>query len=356
VKIFRLSKLGATMQRPMNSICTMAILFAWSSCQSTSSADFQAGLYATARYDNEVIHINSDGTWTPALVGLQHPFGLAFRDSNTLYVTEAGSNFDSGGGGKLNGYNSDGTKVFSAGPIPATNRYPNGSWGFGIAIDSQGTAYIATHNSPGATKVTSDGVVSDWTGYQYNLWWGKEATFSPSGDLYMTNGLFALNEPSNVVKIDKVTGQVTTVLSGLDYTGGISFDSQGNMYLTQWRLNRIVEVPAGTTSLVPIATITNPFLSTFGPDGYLYVIGDYGDATEQIWKVNVQTGATYLVADNLPFMDDIAFAPIITSPTPPSVVLLSSGIPVLFVGFLKSLRRRLAYRRDTHRRPFLLVS
>ncbi len=324
----------------------LALLIAATFIEGTSGeafAGFLPGLYATATNNDEIIRINSDGTFQPVLTGVPSPYGLAFRDDNTLYVTERTS--ISSNGGQLVGYQPNGTKVFSAGPIPASNGFPNGSWGFGLAIDSQGTSYIATHNSPGATKVTSDGTVSDWTGYQYDMWWGKDAVFSPSGNLYMTSAL-APGDESFIQEVDKTTGAVTTVLSGLYYSGGIAFDSAGNMYLSQWGLNRIVEVPAGTTNIVPVAAVNDPFLMTFGPDGNLYVIGGivpgYVSGT-QIWEVDVHNGATTLVADGLPAINDIAFAPEITSvPAPSCVVLLATGLLGLFCGrwFLKPIRCR----------------
>jgi len=122
-----------------------------------AAADFVAGgLYAAAENLNQVIQTSSDGSTSVALNVLSIPEGLAFRDSNELYISGRPDGVD--GVGALVDYRSDGSVVLTAPSIPLTNIPGIGSWGTGLVIDSQGNAYIPTWNSPGATMITADGV------------------------------------------------------------------------------------------------------------------------------------------------------------------------------------------------------
>jgi hypothetical protein len=288
-----------------------------------------SGLYATT-YEHDLIQINNDGTWNTVFdlhnESEGQPNGLAFRDSNTVYITSYGPNWGQGlnyAVGKMNVYNSDGTIIHTVSQIPVTNIWANGSGPQNLVIDTNGTAYIATHNSPGATKVTSNWEVSDWTGYVYDLWWGKDAALSPTGELFMTNSIYGTpNTNGNVAKIDKITGNVTFILTGLDWTGGISFDSIGNMYLCQPRLNRLVQVPVNTTDLISYADIPLATASCMGDNNILYVT----ESDNKIWKVDLNNGNTSLYASNLPGINRIAYSPV---PEPSTFVLLSVGIITL---------------------------
>ena len=268
-------------------------------------ADLMAGgLYATAENLNQVIQINSDGSWSTALNVTSEPMGLAFRSSNEVYVT--GGIGPSYPAGELVAYRSDGSVVFTVSSVPVTNIWPNGSWGTGMAIDSQGTAYVATWNSPGATMVSPNGTASDWTGYQYGLWWGRAAAFSPSGQLYMIQGLdYGPNPTSTVATIDTVTGAVNYVLQNVPLLDGLAIDSQGNLYLSEYTQNEIVKVAAGTNTITPFASLAGAGSLAIGPDGRLYAFSE--GSSNQIWSYGLGTGQGSLYATDLPYLTDIAF-------------------------------------------------
>ena len=272
-------------------------------------SDFKPGLYGTAQSLNQLVRINPNGTWSTVLSVVDLPNGLAFRDSNTVYVTADGPNWPSPSAPMV-AYQSDGSVVFTVN-IPVTNQWPNGSAGTGLAFDAQGNAYVATWNSPGATKVTPNGVASDWTGYVYGLWWGRDAKFSPTGELYTIQGLDygpGSGSTGNVAKIDPVTGAVTFVLTGITVPQGIAFDKKGNMYLSLSDLNTIVKVPAGTTTPIPFANLSNPNKLAVGHDGKLYALTNPADLPQQeIWKIDLNNGSMSLFASDLPYLTDIAF-------------------------------------------------
>lgn len=286
---------------------------------------FAPGIYAAVRQSgnaNKIIRIAPDGSYESALT-VERPFGVAFRDASTLYVTE----WTSFTYGQLNAYQPDGTQVFHADGIPATNRFSNGTWPRGIALDAQGNTYIATHNSPGASRVDSSGTVADFTGYAPDLWWGRDAAFSPDGRLFMTHGLFDTGATSRVFEIDPATGAANVFLDGLWNAPGIAFDPMGNMYLSETSLNRVLMVPSGTNSPIPLTTLNAPGNLTFGSDGFLYAVGNFetGDTDHQIWKIDVGTGDKALYASGLPFIEDIAYR----IPEPSTLILASVGACIL---------------------------
>jgi len=300
------------------------------------TAGFTSGVvYATATDLNQVIQVNPDGSWSAALSTLANPWGLAFRNQDELYVTGTGPNWPSPSG-QMIGYQSNGSVFLTVPNVPVTNQWPNGSEGAGLAIDSQGNAYIATWNTPGATMLTNNGIVSDWTGYQYGLWWGRAAALSPSGELYMVTGLdYGSNPASSVAMINTVTGGVNYLFSqNVPLLDGIAFDKQGNMYLSEFNNNQIVEVAAGTTTITPFATLKYASQLAIGPDGRLYAISDPLTAglgsSDQIWSFNLTTGQGSLYAGNLPEISDIAFAPGAGAPNysgPPIAIEGGSSVP-----------------------------
>lgn len=271
-------------------------------------------LYGTSQTRNEVIRVNPDGSWKTAFNVLKHPAGLAFRDSSILYVTGTGPNWPHPKAyGQMYAYRPDGSTVFSVPKVPVTNIVPNGSMGTGLAIDRRGNAYIAVHNSPCATKVTPEGRASDWTGNEHELWWGRDAAFSPSGELYTIQGLHdGPNPTSSVAKLDPTTGAVTLVMKDLPFVDGIAFDKAGNMYLSEYDKSRIVKVVAGTTRTVPFASLRFASKLAIGPDGKLYAVTnppiDLGQLPE-IWVRDLERGPISLFAKNLPYLTDIAFSP-----------------------------------------------
>jgi sugar lactone lactonase YvrE len=271
-------------------------------------------LYGSSQELNAVIHIKPDGSWESAFNVLRHPTGLAFRDSGILYVTGTGPNWPwLKPFGQMYAYHPDGSTVFSVPRLPVTNVHANGSMGTGLAIDGRGNAYVASHNSPGATKVTPDGKATDWTGTQSQLWWGRDAAFSPAGQLYMIQGLNDGPDPrSSVATIDPTTGAVTLVMKDLPFLDGIAFDKNGNMYLSEYDRSRIVRVTAGTTRTTPFASLRFASKLAIGPDGKLYALTNppiqMGQSPE-IWARDLERGPISLFAKNLPYLTDIAFSP-----------------------------------------------
>ncbi len=291
---------------------------------------FEPGLYATkidpwnATTGNGVIRVDSNGSSSTVLSfsGTDCPYGLAFYDANRLGVTFGGGpSVNAWGTFKILG--SQGDVLSFIDHIPATNVWSNHSWGSGFAIDTDGTAYVSTHNSPGATKITATGQVSDWTGYKYDLWWGKDAAIAPDRKLYMTHGLEQSDAHNFTIdEIDMTTGVVATVLDNLDWTVGIAFNAAGDMYFSQERLNQVWKLSTGSTEPTLLASIPYAGRMTMGPDNYLYAIGKQSDTRYQIWRVDTNVGIAMLYADNLPPLTDIAY---LSVPEPSTLALLGIG-------------------------------
>jgi len=271
-------------------------------------------LYGTSPTRNEVIQINPDGSWKTTFHVLGYPTGLAFRDSSVLYVTGTGPNWPQPKPyGQMYAYHPDGSTVFSVPRVPVTHILPNGSTGTGLAIDGRGNAYVAIHNSPGATKVTPEGKASDWTGTKSELWWGRDATFSPAGELYMIQGLHdGANPTSSVAKLNPTTGEVTLVMKDVPFIDGIAVDKHGNIYLSEYDKNRIIKVPVGTTRTAPFASLSFASKLAIGPDGKLYALTNPPSETRhspEIWVRDLKRGPISLFAKKLPYLTDIAFSP-----------------------------------------------
>lgn len=283
------------------------------------------GLYVlTSPSEGKLVRINADGSvGETVLTGLVYQWnsGFTFADQSTVHVTESPGNPPTFGA--INAYRADGTKTTIANGIPATNRWPNGTWPTGLAVDTDGTIYVATWNSPTASRVSNVGGVSDFTGYYHSLWWGTDAAISPSGELYVVCGLWGQTWP-HVFHIDKVTGAVTEELDGLTQTEGIVFDPGGNMYLMEYDRDLILKVAAGSTTPINPVSLPGPTRGAIGADGFLYVLAGGlsgakpGGRPREIWRVNVSTGASTRFAGYPTTLTDIGFAP--TCDSPPSFV------------------------------------
>lgn len=318
---------------------SIALSIAFLFVSTLSAQNFQANsLYVVTRphvnfAPGSLMRIGSDGQLAETVFTVPDKLdGLAFPDLTRVHINQL-TNFTFG---NLNTYSADGILLREVTGIPLTNRPGNGTAPRDLALDAAGNAYITTHNHPGATKVTVDGIASDWTGNVPELWWGRGAAFSPSGELFVVSSLGATpGETSALVqKIDTVTGAVQEIFNSLPHTEGIEFDSAGNMYLAQPFENQIVKVPAGTTNVVPFATITAPLRLALGPDGLLYAASSVSETESEIWSIDLTNGSTSLFADNLPFVWDLEFSPV---PEPSSVVLLGLGA---FAMMLFRSRRR----------------
>jgi hypothetical protein len=170
--------------------------------------------------------IQSDGTVTTyatAPINKSFSGGLVFDSSGNLYTTSSNSS----GQSIIDKIQSDGT-VTTYATAPAGNR------GFvGLASDSSGNLYTTDSNSSGQSiidKIQSDGTVTTY------------ATFAP---------IPVGNNPS---------------FRGSGFTGGLAFDSIGNLYATDVGgapIGRAIIDKISPNGIVTIAAINRPNYLTF---------------------------------------------------------------------------------------------
>ncbi|MCZ7540097.1 MAG: ScyD/ScyE family protein [Anaerolineae bacterium] len=181
---------------------------------------------------------NPDGTILD-----NHPYGLAAGPDGWLWVADAGGN-------DLYRVNPDTGEmvlvaVFDALPGVFPNPAREGAMEAdpvptGVAFDADGNAYVSLLSGapfvPGSAKVlriSADGAVSD---YAVGLTTLTDLTRGPDGELYAVQfGLFSEQGPTPnsgaLLRIHEGSAS-EVVVSGLPFPTAISFDGDGNAYVT----------------------------------------------------------------------------------------------------------------------------
>jgi hypothetical protein len=185
---------------------------------------------------------------------------------------------------------------------------PNGSGGLSRARSSvfgpDGNLYVASADTNavlrynGATGAFIDAFVPSGSGGLNSPWdlafSAPDASF-PDGCLYVSS----VNS-GQVLRYDAVTGAfVGVVASGLSNPGGLTFGSDGSLYIANQLANEILQEsssaldqsqpPPSTVFVSPgSGGLSRARNAVFGPDGNLYVASQ---ATNQVLRYNGQTGA-----------------------------------------------------------------
>ena len=281
-------------------------------------------LYATAQDLNQVIQINSDGSTSTALNVMNLPEGLAFRNSNELYVTGRPNGVDGVGAERLPG----GRKRRLHGDIDPGNKYLAQRLMGKRSGDRLSRERIHSHlEFPGGNndhrergRVGLDGLsVRSLVGKGCGFFSRRPALHDSGPGLRPKSDLDARDDQHR-------HRRVNYVMQNLPLLNGLAIDSQGNIYLSEYLQNEIVKIAAGTDTITPFASLavanTNNSL-TIGPDGRLYAVGTTQTGADQIWSYNLTTGGASLYASNLPNITDIAFAPGVASVPEPTTIIMA---------------------------------
>ena len=212
--------------------------------------DSSGNLYANNRLENSIVKVSNDLSLSIFIsTGLNFPWGLANDSSGNLYV---GNNI---------GHNI--SKITSDGSISLYASTPD--MVYGVALDSSKNLYFSAPG--GISKVLSDGTV---TALNYpNMVKPWSLVFDSSDNLFIADaqGYYPENNGTGIIR--KITPDGVSslfVVSGLDFPFGMSFDSLGYLYVSNWNNNTISRVnPTGgvdfswsTGSLTPNALAFRP--------------------------------------------------------------------------------------------------
>jgi len=218
-------------------------------------------------FAGSALHGVQDGPRLAA--GFYGPYGLAFGPDGTMFVADSGNNTIraitpagvvstlAGDSSLLNGGHDDGTGAAASFKNPR-----------GLAVDSNGTIYVADYENHMIRKVTPQGVVSvfagstvggtlDGTGTaaQFQYPWG--IVVDASGNLFVAdqgNHLIRKITPAGVVSTFAGTGTPGFVNANgtgaqFHYPTGLAIDAAGNLYVGDQNNNVVRMVtPAGDVS------------------------------------------------------------------------------------------------------------
>ena len=155
----------------------------------------------------------------------------------------------------------------------------------GLAIDNEGSLYIADSNNNRVRKVTRDGLIRTVAG-PASLSFPAGLALDRSGNLYIAD-----SSNHRITRLDRQTGVMTAVAGdGLSSPQSIAFDAAGNLYIADTGNNRIRRIDARSQIIQTVAGT--------GSRGYS---GDGGPALSAALNgplsVAVDSGGSVLILD-----------------------------------------------------------
>jgi hypothetical protein len=212
------------------------------------------------------------------------------------------------------------SKVTPAGVVSTLAPAFNG--GQGLAFHA-GNVYATDGNN--VDMVTPAGVVSTFaTGFNQPI----DLTFDTAGNLYVTN--FGAGTVSKVTP----AGAVSTFATGFDQPWGLAFDAAGNLYVSNGFDGTVRKVtPAGVDTIFA-SGIVEPTGLAFDGAGNLYV----GAAANGSVDVVTPTGAVSTFASGIYGPEYVAFDPagnlyVSSESTPAGVVMVSKVVATVTVPY-----------------------
>lgn len=215
---------------------------------------------------------------TPLAASLNYPAGLAVDSAGSLYVADAWNHIvrkitqplsdkaqitTVAGTGLMNGFTGDGKAARNA-----LLNFP-----YGVAFDTQGNLLIADSGNHRIRKIDAQGIITTIAGSDHASGDGGPALtarlFGPSGIAIDSEGsVYIADSSNNRVRRVSPNGTITTVVSDLNGPGGLAFDSAGALYIAEANANVVRKLVNGSSTIVA------------GVEGQFDNTGDEGLATD----------------------------------------------------------------------------
>lgn len=171
----------------------------------------------------------------------------------------------------------------NAGYADGTGSEAKFNYPYSVAVDAAGNVYSADPINWDIRKISPDGTTS-------NLVWGAESPWavavnSKNGKVYYTGA----NAPASIYEIS-APGSAAPIISGQYYPAGITFDPQGNLYVSAHGQNVIKKFTADSWTETIIA----------GQDGKAGYVNGQGTAAlfSLPWGIAADAGGNLYVAGN----------------------------------------------------------
>ncbi len=298
-----------------------------------SSTSRAQNLFVANSGNNTIDEINSTGTVTVfASSDIDGPStgGLAFDSSGNLYVSNyAGGNND--GSGYIEEFNSSGVGTTFASGLNAPQ---------GLAFNTAGNLYLAFTTS---TNTYIEEFSSSGVGTTFASSSNRNGSLSaPIGLAFDQNGnLYVANQGNSTIEEFNTNG-VGTVFAAMPSPTGLAFDTNRNLYVANVGPGNVVTASSGTieeftlsggvlssNGTVFASGLDNPQSLAFDTNGNLYV-SNYGNNTIEEFNTN---GVGTVFASGLDEPTGLAIQPV---PEPSTWALLAVGL----IAVLPLSRRR----------------
>lgn len=258
----------------------------------------------------ETIPVNGNGIYA----GFNTPTSVATDSNGNVYVADASNN-------QIRKITPDGTVSTFAGSGGSGSQNGKGAaasfnYPVGLTVDSSGNVYVCDASNSMIRKITPDGTVSTLAGsikLGYADGTGSAAEFDyPTGIAVDSSGNLYVTDTDNY-RIRKITpsGAVST-LSGnslgqgaVDGTGntasfgilgGITIDTVGNLYVTDWNPSRIIEGGSVIRKITANGTVTT-IAGTYQQFGHLNGIGLAAQFSDAV-GITIDSENNLYVSDN----------------------------------------------------------
>ncbi len=243
--------------------------------------DPAGNLFVVSRWNGNVLkYMPGFGAPVTLASGLNYPAAIVRDTAGNLYV------------GDENG------KIFKITPSGVQSIFASGfNYPRGLAMDGAGNIYVADDYSYGIYKVTTAGVVTNIANPHGN----SSQTDGPvaSAGFYYPQGIAVTKDGSTVYvgdywyRVSKINGgQVTTLTSSLGYPQYLTWDTTGNLIVSD-NTNGLVQLNVTTNVITPLSTFTTNPRGVVVVDKNTLIVansnGRYNAANQPIYKITLSS-------------------------------------------------------------------
>ena len=206
-----------------------------------------SGNVYVAQYSNTLTVIHADGSTTTMGSGFNQPYGVAVDSQGNAYVA------DNDGNSVYKVYTNGTTVALGSG-------YQNP---FDVAVDSQGNVYVADFFNAAVKKIYPDGTtVALGSGF-----------IKPSGvAVDSQDNLYVADYDAKTVSKIYTNGTVVTLRSGFTIPWGVAVDFQNNVYATDYGASLVYKIYPNGTAVTLGSGISSPAGIDVDPQGNVYVV------------------------------------------------------------------------------------